>query len=88
MLKFPQSPLRTVKFCAPKLIVGKIHRESQAAYVGNCACPDNLDRRGYRCGKRSAYNRPGGEAPLGNPSDVSAEMVAMWKSKHATATAP
>ncbi len=30
---------------------------------GNCQCPDNHDRAGRRCGKRSAFCRPGGDSP-------------------------
>ena len=38
--------------------------ESKAAYHGNCPCPDSRARNGSRCGKRSAYSREGGAAPL------------------------
>src|SRR5437016_5277893 len=37
---------------------------SIASYKGSCACPYNVDRAGHSCGKRSAYSRPGGAAPL------------------------
>ncbi len=30
---------------------------------GNCSCPFNTDKRGYSCGKRSAFCRAGGESP-------------------------
>jgi hypothetical protein len=30
---------------------------------GNCQCPDQVDRAGRRCGRRSAFCRPGGETP-------------------------
>jgi endonuclease YncB( thermonuclease family) len=29
-----------------------------------CACPDETDRAGHRCGGRSAYLRPGGATPV------------------------
>lgn len=45
-------------------------RQSIAAYSGSCPCPYSVDRRGRRCGARSAYSRPGGAAPLCYPSDV------------------
>ena len=38
--------------------------ESIAAYPGPCPCPYNIARNGSSCGKRSAYSRPGGYAPL------------------------
>jgi hypothetical protein len=59
--------------------------ESVAAYMGakgNCPCPYNLARNGSVCGKRSAWNRPGGEEPLCFPSDVSAEMVREYRLQH------
>lgn len=57
--------------------------ESIAAYSGNCPCPYNTDRRGRSCGRRSAYSREGGEAPLCYPKDVSAEMVKAYREQHA-----
>jgi hypothetical protein len=53
--------------------------ESIAAYSGNCPCPYNRASNGSRCGKRSAYNRAGGEAPLCFAQDVSAEMVQAYR---------
>ena len=50
-------------------------QRSIRAYTGSCPCPDNTDRAGRRCGRRSAYSRPGGEAPLCYPSDVSDDAV-------------
>jgi len=42
----------------------KIIQQSIESYPGNCPCPYNTARNGSRCGKRSAYNRAGGYAPL------------------------
>jgi hypothetical protein len=56
--------------------------ESIAAYSGNCPCPYNTARNGSRCGRRSAYSREGGEAPLCYPKDVSAEMVTAYREQH------
>ena len=56
--------------------------ESIAAYDGNCPCPYSRARNGSRCGKRSAYNREGGAAPLCYPNDVSAEMVQAYRDQH------
>ena len=49
--------------------------ESIARYPGNCPCPHNRDARGRNCGKRSAWNKPGGYSPLCFPEDVTADMV-------------
>ena len=56
-------------------------RQSIAAYPGNCPCPYNVDRAGRQCGVRSAYNKPGGHAPLCFPADVTDELIAKYRSK-------
>jgi len=53
--------------------------ESVAAYSGNCPCPYHRDSRGRSCGRRSAYSRPGGEAPLCYPKDVTSDMVKSYR---------
>ena len=53
----------------------RLIRQSIASYPGNCPCPYNTARAGRRCGARSAYNRPGGYAPLCFASDVTPAMV-------------
>lgn len=58
----------------------KIIQQSIESYPGNCPCPYNTARNGSRCGKRSAYNRAGGYAPLCYPEDVSDRMVREYKS--------
>jgi hypothetical protein len=60
----------------------RIIEESIAAYDGPCACPYQRARNGSRCGRRSAYDRPGGEEPLCFASDVTAEMVAQYRAEH------
>lgn len=57
----------------------KIIQQSIESYPGNCPCPYNTARNGSRCGKRSAYNRAGGYAPLCYPEDVSDRMVKEYK---------
>lgn len=57
-------------------------RDSIAAYPGNCPCPYNTDRAGRRCGKRSAYSRPGGYAPLCYSQNVTDEMVERYRADH------
>lgn len=49
--------------------------ESIGAYRGNCPCPYNRASNGSRCGKRSAWSRPGGDSPLCYPNDISDEML-------------
>ncbi|UFH51352.1 hypothetical protein [Pseudomonas sp. KNUC1026] len=49
--------------------------QSIAQYPGNCPCPYNLASNGSRCGKRSAYSRPGGRAPLCFREDVSSQAI-------------
>jgi hypothetical protein len=50
--------------------VDAILRRSRASYDGVCGCPEDLDRSGRRCGKRSAYSKTGGAALLCYPSDI------------------
>lgn len=57
----------------------KIIQESIDNYSGNCPCPYNTAKNGSRCGKRSAYNRAGGNAPLCFPEDVTSEMIRKYK---------
>ncbi len=59
----------------------EIIRASIAGYSGNCPCPYNTDRAGRQCGRRSAYSRPGGGAPLCYPSDVTQKMVDAYRKK-------
>ena len=49
--------------------------QSRGSYHGSCPCPYDLDRAGRRCGRRSAYNRPGGHSPLCYEHDISSEML-------------
>lgn len=55
--------------------------ESIAAYDGNCPCPYSRARNGSRCGRRSAYDREGGAAPLCFDKDVTAEMVSEYRAR-------
>ncbi|MDN5642522.1 MAG: hypothetical protein L0G42_06205 [Acinetobacter sp.] len=59
----------------------EIIQQSIQAYSGNCPCPYNTARNGSWCGKRSAYNRVGGAAPLCYPEDVSDRMVKEFKGR-------
>lgn len=55
--------------------------ESIASYEGSCPCPYSRARNGSRCGKRSAYDREGGAAPLCFERDVTAEMVSAYRAR-------
>lgn len=57
----------------------KIIQQSIASYPGNCPCPYNTAKNGSRCGKRSAYNRAGGYAPICYPEDVTEKMLRDYK---------
>ena len=59
-----------------------IIQNSINSYPGNCPCPYNSASNGSRCGKRSAWSRPGGYAPLCYPKDVSDTQVKQYKHKY------
>lgn len=59
----------------------EIIRQSIARYPGRCPCPYHTARNGSSCGRRSAYSRAGGYAPLCYPEDVTEEMVAEHRKK-------
>ncbi len=61
------------------LVIQRLIAESIAMYPGTCACPYNTDRRGRSCGRRSAYSKGGGYAPLCYPQDISAGMIANFR---------
>ena len=54
-------------------------QRSITSYSGNCPCPYNRASNGSRCGKRSAYSRPGGASPLCYPGDVTDAMVERYR---------
>jgi hypothetical protein len=60
-------------------IAAAIVAASVAAYragaKGPCACPDDVDRGGRRCGRRSARDRAGGWTVYCYLSDVPAAMI-------------
>ena len=60
----------------------RIIQESIDSYPGNCPCPYNTDRAGRSCGRRSAYNRPGGYSPKCYPADVSDADVREYRASH------
>jgi hypothetical protein len=63
-------------------IANAIIRECAAIYHATghpCACPEDRARNGSRCGKRSAYTRPGGASPRCYVSDVSAREITDYR---------
>lgn len=56
-----------------------IIRESIASYPGPCACPYNEARNGSTCGRRSAYSKPGGYAPICYAFQVTQEMIRAYR---------
>ncbi len=78
MLASVSSPAEAQKL-SDAAIRQKIVKASIAAYPGNCPCPYNSDRAGRSCGRRSAYNRAGGYAPLCYASDISAAEVRAYR---------
>ncbi len=56
-------------------------QQSISSYSGSCPCPYNRARNGSRCGKRSAYSKPGGAEPLCYDRDVTDEMVEKYRAR-------
>lgn len=59
-----------------------IIKQSIAEYPGSCACPYNSARNGSSCGRRSAWSRGGGYAPLCYARDVSNAQVSAWRANN------
>ncbi len=62
-------------------IAKRIIAESIASHAGSCACPFNTARNGSACGRRSAYSRPGGDAPICYRKDVTADDIADYRTR-------
>jgi hypothetical protein len=56
-----------------------IIQQSIASYPGHCPCPYNFASNGSHCGKRSAWSKAGGYAPICYPDEVTPEMIQRWK---------
>ena len=56
-------------------------KDSISKYHGKCACPYQLMSNGRKCGKRSAYSKPGGYSPLCYPEDISNDLINSVKRK-------
>lgn len=59
-----------------------IIEQSIRNYSGNCPCPYSRDRAGRKCGKRSAYSKPGGANPICYPSQVTQDMIEDYRASH------
>jgi hypothetical protein len=77
----PKAKVPDVPILAGAVVTQRLLAESRASYPGSCACPEDRDRAGRRCGARSAYSRPGGYQPLCYPSDVTQAMIAEYRQK-------
>lgn len=59
-----------------------IIEDSIASYPGVCACPFNSARNGSSCGRRSAWSKQGGYAPICYKKEVTKDMVDQWRQSH------
>ncbi|KJH61009.1 hypothetical protein UF13_09565 [Pantoea agglomerans] len=59
-----------------------IIEDSISSYPGVCACPFNAARNGSSCGRRSAWSKQGGYAPVCYKKEISKEMVDDWRNSH------
>ena len=57
----------------------QIIEASIASYPGVCACPFNRARNGSACGRRSAWSKAGGYAPVCYKKEVTQEMIKRWR---------
>ena len=55
--------------------------KSISAFSGRCSCPYSKTSNGRKCGKRSAWSKPGGASPLCYPTDVTDKMVEQYRLK-------
>ncbi|SHO56078.1 hypothetical protein [Vibrio quintilis] len=60
----------------------QIIHDSIRRYPGNCPCPYSRASNGHRCGKRSAWSKPGGYAPVCYPEEISDQAVEKWRRGH------
>lgn len=71
-----KAPLATL---SDQQIAEQLIQQSIRRYPGNCPCPYNSTANGRACGKRSAYSRPGGQAPLCYVEDVTPAMIQRYR---------
>ncbi|MES2206759.1 MAG: hypothetical protein V4525_08190 [Pseudomonadota bacterium] len=73
---------KTVHTQSNDAIKKKMIEDSINAYPGRCPCPYNTTRNGSSCGRRSAYSRPGGYAPLCYQKDITEDMIKHYRENH------
>lgn len=56
--------------------------QSIASYSGSCPCPYSTASNGSRCGRRSAYTKPGGYAPLCYETDINPQMLKQYRGRN------
>jgi SH3-like domain-containing protein len=80
-----EKKLEEIEFAVPvipdSVLIQRIIAESLDSYPSSCACPYSRDRAGRRCGKRSAYTKPGGYSPVCFPGDVTKAMIEAFRSR-------
>ncbi len=76
------TPSQNAQKLSDSSIRKKMIKDSINAYPGNCPCPYNAARNGSSCGRRSAYNRPGGYAPLCYQKDITKDMIKRYRESH------
>lgn len=79
--KKPEEIEVAVPVVTDSVLIQRIIAESLDSYPSSCACPYSRDRAGRRCGKRSAYSKPGGYSPVCFPSDVTKAMNDAFRSR-------
>jgi SH3-like domain-containing protein len=79
--KKPEEIEVAVPVVRDSVLIQRIIAESLESYPSSCACPYSRDRAGRRCGKRSAYSKPGGYSPVCFPGDVTKAMIEAFRSR-------
>lgn len=79
--KKPEEIEVAVPVVPDSVLIQRIIAESLDSYPSSCACPYSRDRAGRRCGKRSAYSKPGGHSPVCFPGDVTKAMIDAFRSR-------
>ncbi len=79
--KRPEEIEVAVPVIPDSVLIQRIIAESLDSYPSSCACPYSRDRAGRRCGKRSAYSKPGGYSPVCFPGDVTKAMIEAFRSR-------
>lgn len=63
-------------------IIAAIVQDSISSYSGSCPCPYNINKGGRKCGKSSAYSKPGGYDPICFAQDVTPDMIESYASRN------